>query len=80
MGELRVRNLDEQVVLEFRERARRHGRSLEAELRSFLSEEAFRPHRELADESERLCESIRARVGVLPDSTPYVREERDRLG
>jgi plasmid stability protein len=80
MGDIRVRNLDDKVVMEFKERARRHGRSLEAELRDFITSEAFRPRRELLDDLERFSETLQAKHGLLPDSTPHIREERDRRG
>lgn len=78
MAEIRVRNLDDKVVGEFKDRAKRHGRSLEAELRELITCEAFRPRRELLDDLKGFRESIRAKYGTLPDSTPFIREERDR--
>lgn len=80
MGDIRVRNLDDTVVAELKDRAKRHGRSLEAELRSVLTDEAFRPRRELAERAEQLRDSLRAEYGAFPDSTPIIREERDRRG
>lgn len=80
MGDVRVRNIDDKVVQELKDRARRHGRSLEAELRGLLTDEAFRPRREIADRMESLREAIRAESGVLADSTAHIREERDRRG
>lgn len=78
MGELRVRNLDDYVVLEFKERAARHGRSVERELREHLTAEAMRPRLEIADELQRLSAHIKAECHDLPDSTRLIREERDR--
>ncbi len=80
MGDVRVRNLDDNVVAEFKDRAKRHGRSLEAELREVLTAEAFRLRRELAERARQLRDELRAECGELPDSTPFIREERDRLG
>lgn len=80
MGDVRVRNLDDNVVAEFKDRARRHGRSLEAELREVLTTEAFRLRRELAAKAQQFREELRAKYGEFPDSTADIREERDRLG
>lgn len=78
MGEVRVRNLDDEVVRELREQARRKGVSLEAALRSLLADEAFRPRREMSAKARELRESIRETYGELDDSTPLIRAERDR--
>ena len=70
-----VRGLERSVVETLRSRARRAGRSLEAELRGILIREA-RP-----DRSALLSEAGRIRAmttGPLPDSTVLLREDRDR--
>lgn len=78
MAEVRVRKLPADVVGEWKDRAKRHGRSLEAELRELMISEAFRPRRELIEDLERFSDSLREKYGLLPDSTPLIREERDR--
>ncbi len=78
MGEIRVREVDDGVIAEFRQRAARNGRSLGAELRAVLTDEASRPRREWLQRIEAWQEELRARHGVMPDSTPLIREERDR--
>jgi plasmid stability protein len=80
MGEVRVRDLDEGVVSALKDRARRHGKSLSEELREMLTREAFRPRQETIDRLQQLRDDIRAECGVLPDSTPFIRTERDRRG
>jgi plasmid stability protein len=80
MKELRIRKLDEWVVASLRARAKRHGRSLEAELRVLLAEEARRPRREFLERTRALRASIQAECGLLPDSTPLIREDRDARG
>lgn len=80
MGEVRVRRLDDAVIVLLKDRAARLGTSVEAILRSVITEEALRPKREMV---ERLLEHQRRMLdtcGVLPDSTPGIRQERDRLG
>ena len=79
MTSVRIRNLDERVVAELKYRAKRHGNSLENELRALLTDEAFRPRREAAQRAKAVREAIRAKVGTLSDSTPLIREWRDSL-
>lgn len=80
MAEVRVRNLDDEVVGAFKDRAKRRGHSLEAELRELLTREAFRPRQELADQLDAFSESLAVKYGTLPDSVPSIRDERDRRG
>ncbi len=80
MAEVRVRNLEEWVVELLRTRARRHGRSLEGELRLLLSEEAMRPRLQAAERAEALREAIRQESGQLPNSAALIREDRDTRG
>lgn len=80
MSEVRVRDLDEGVVQALKDRARRHGKSLSEELRELLTREAFRPRHETIERLQKLRDQIRAECGELPDSTPGIREERDRRG
>ena len=80
MAEVRVRRLDEAVVLELKERAKREGTSVEAILRRIISDEATRPKRELMEGLREHQRSMREAYGELPDSAPIIREERERLG
>jgi antitoxin FitA len=80
MTDVRVRNLDDDVVALLKERARMHGRSLENELREALTELAVRPRQELAERTARLRASIKAESGILTESAPFIRDERDRRG
>jgi plasmid stability protein len=80
MAQVHVRNLDDVVVRELRERAVRHGRSLEAELRELLTAEALRPRREIAAELDRLEQVMRSEDDELFDSTAWIRQERERIG
>lgn len=79
MAEVRVRNVPADIVGEWKDRAKRHGRSLEAELRELMINEALRPRRELMEDIERFSDSLQEKYGMLPDSTPIIREDRDRL-
>jgi antitoxin FitA len=80
MAEVRVRNVEDWVVAELRARAKRHGMSLEGELRETLKEEVLRPQREAAEELRTLREEMQAKYGLMSDSTIGIREDRDRRG
>lgn len=80
MGDVNVRNLSDTALALLKSRAKRRGKSLESELRGILIEEAFRPQREWADRLAKLRAEIFNEQGQLPDSTPGIREERDRRG
>lgn len=76
MAQLLVRKLDESVVARLKEQARRHGRSLQAEVKSILeraSQNDLERAREVADR-------IRRRIGrrQQTDSVDLIREDRDR--
>jgi len=78
MADVRVRNLDDDIVALLKDRARMNGRTLENELREALTELATRSTRELAEQAAELRAAIKAESGVLTDSAPFIREERDR--
>jgi antitoxin FitA len=80
MAEVRVRNVEDWVVAALRARAKRHGKSLEGELREALKEEVLRPQREAAAELRAAREEMRGKYGLMSDSTVGIREDRDRHG
>lgn len=78
MGQVLIRNLDDDVIAAYREAAKRNQRSLEAELRAKLE---FMPPRSNAE-----IEASRARMAAIRAMTPpvpqtpaeqLVREDRD---
>jgi plasmid stability protein len=76
MGQVIVRNLDDQIIGRLKIKAEVHGHSLEQELREILTREAgLSPAEKVA-----LADRIRAMTPQrLPtDSTDLVREDRDR--
>ena len=79
MGELRIRNVNDDIIRSFKDRARRNRTTLQAVLHEALATECMRPRLEMADRLQRLRDGIRAVHGVLPDSTPGIRAERDGL-
>ena len=75
MGQLLVRGLDDTLIATLRQRAARHGRSVEAEHRAILE-------RALAPEMESFAAAAaRLRARTPPqtsDSADIVRQDRDR--
>lgn len=73
MGEVRVRNLDDEVVRELRGRARRKGVDLAAAAYGVcLRMRRFALGAELSAKAKELRESIRETSGELDDSTPLI--------
>ena len=81
MSEVLVRNLDEAVVEQLKDRARGNGRSLQAELKLIL-EQAARPgsSRPSRGEYRVLADWVRATLGDRPqtDSAALLAEDRAR--
>ena len=76
MGQLLVRNVDDELIRRLKERAAAHGRSAEAEHRAIL-ETALRPSGEgFIEKAARLREAMRGRVTT--DSAELIRADRDR--
>ena len=67
MGQVLIRQLPDETVARLKAKAARHGRSLEAELRSILEHAVSEPKEEIL----RLREALGKR---LPDSSDLVRE------
>ncbi len=75
MGQVLIRGIDDDVLLALKERAARHGRSLEAALRQVLTQAARHPRATLAAE----LAAIRALTpkGLRQLAEDAVREGRD---
>jgi len=68
--------IDNNAVLAFwQAQADQHGRSVEEEISQLLSKTASGNHAE--ERFAAVREKIRAESGILPDSTPLIREDRD---
>ncbi len=80
MADVKVRNLPDWVVNSFRKRAENEGRSLEEELRMLLTEEATKQREKMLSELKAFRDKMRKKYGVLSDSTPGIREERQARG
>lgn len=78
MGQVLIRNLDDEVIAAYREAAARNQRSLEAELRDLISRFKPRTRDEIADLKARMAE-IRAMTPNVPQtpSEVLVRQLRD---
>lgn len=80
MGDIRIRKLDDAVIARLMARAKWHGRSVETEARSILTEEDSRVRREWVKRLRKLRQVLRREVGVFSCSVEIIREERDRWG
>ena len=76
MAQILVRNLDERIVNRLKARARRNGRSLQAEVRTILEQA---PTLDMKA-ARKLVDSIRKSLGKrrFDDSAVLIRRERDR--
>jgi plasmid stability protein len=76
MAQILVRNLDERVVRRLKARARRSGRSLQAEVRTILEQTPTLDMRAAL----KLADKIRRSFGDrrFEDSAKLIRRERDR--
>jgi plasmid stability protein len=77
MAQVLVRDLDETTVERLKERARRHGRSLQREAKAILEEAAHAPTME---EARAAAERVRQRFAgrTFSDSAELIREDRER--
>lgn len=76
MGQVIIRNLEDEMIVALKAKAALHGHSLEQELRKILAEAAKpRPEERMA-----LADQVRAMTPRKrqSDSTALVREDRDR--
>lgn len=76
MAQVLVRNLKSEVIECLKKRARRHGRSLESEVRTILEKTA----RHDAHDTRAAAAKIRRRLAGMPrlDSAELIREDRAR--
>lgn len=76
MATLTIRKLDDAVYARLGERAKRNNRSLEAEARDMLDKRTL-DVAAVVEDLRQFHAEVRARHGVLPDSTPLIREMRN---
>jgi plasmid stability protein len=80
VADVKIRKLAKWVVASFRAWAKRAGRSLEEELRQFLTEAVRGRRRRFADKLEAFTEQLRSNYGEMLDSTLLMREGPDEFG
>lgn len=80
MAEVRVRNLDNWVVSWFRTQARKHGHSLEGELRETLKEVVLARKRTTSDQLRADLKELQEKYGTFSDSAALIRADRDARG
>jgi hypothetical protein len=78
MPELRIRGVDVGVLAALRHQAMKKGITLQVEVKTMLAERASEPRRAAVERLRKLSDAIEAESGILPDSTPGIREERER--
>ena len=79
MPDVLIRDVPDGVIEALKRRARSHHRSLQGELLSLLEEAtAENAERSPAAIAARVREALAARGGTFTDSTPMVREDRER--
>ncbi|MGE5148410.1 MAG: FitA-like ribbon-helix-helix domain-containing protein [Candidatus Eiseniibacteriota bacterium] len=76
MGQVLVRNIADAVIDRLKARAARHGRSLEAELRTVLEQAAVADRSTFIETADRIRKELEGRW--TGDSTQLIREDRDR--
>jgi plasmid stability protein len=80
MADVKIRKLPDWVLAAHKSRAQNAGHSLEEELRLLLTTAALRPQQELTRKIAAFRNSLRRKHGLLPDSTPQIREDREARG
>ncbi len=76
MGQIIVRNLDDRVIEQLKEKARESDRSLEQTVRDILADATREDKAALLRFSEDIRERTRAR-GTAPDPVEAIRHDRD---
>lgn len=76
MARILIRDLDDETVKRLKDRARRHGRSLEGEARVILTRTAGLSFEEAKKLARQWHKKLAGRQ--LPDSTELIREDRLR--
>jgi plasmid stability protein len=80
MADVKIRNLDDHLHETYRQRAEDQGISLEEELRRALRDNLQKERLAWAERLMAAHEDFKAKFGVLPDSTPGIRADRDKRG
>lgn len=77
MAQVLVRQLSDQVVNRLKKRAKEHGRSLQAEVKTIL-EEAVPDYEQAWKRIQMLRDKLKRSGKAFSDSADLIREDRDR--
>ncbi len=77
MAQVLVRQLDDKLVERLKKRAKEHGRSLQSEMKTIL-EEAVPDYEGAWKRVTKLKKALGQAGRTFNDSTPLIREDRDR--
>jgi plasmid stability protein len=80
MADVKIRNLDDGLHETYRRMAAAAGISLEEQLRRVLADYVSEEKRALVAELRADHERMRAKYGVMEESWPGIREDRDTRG
>lgn len=78
MAQLLVRDIPEEVVAALKKRAKRHGRSAEAEHREILREALKSGADDFWNAADRFRQELADEGRLFSDSAKIIREERDK--
>ncbi len=78
MPDVLIRNIDEKTLNKLKKRAERNNRSLQAELKILLEEEASMNMDEAKNKVREIYEKYKVEGRVFSDSVKDIREDRDR--
>ena len=79
MPELRIRNVEPWIVEVYRDKARKHGLTMEREIRDTLARLAVQEMTDFLTELRQARTHQREKYGVLADSTPAMLADREAL-
>jgi antitoxin FitA len=77
MGQLLVREVPDNVIAALKKRAKRHGRSAEAEHRDILQNALKPSHEDFWARADKVREELRATGRKFTDSVVLIRQARD---
>ncbi|HEY1638842.1 MAG TPA: hypothetical protein VGF62_09975 [Rhizomicrobium sp.] len=78
MGQLLVRNVSDRIVAALKKRAKKSGRSAEAEHRAILENALTRSPDDFWKEADRIRNELKESGHTFADSTELIRHDRDR--
>jgi antitoxin FitA len=78
MGQLLVRDVPDKIVAALKKRAKKNGRSAEAEHRAILQTALTRSADDFWKEADRIRNELKESGHTFTDSTQLIRHDRDR--